>query len=97
MTDPSESGGTQRLPRAIGIPKAKELIFTARAVDGYEAEKLGIVNHVVEQNAEGTAAYERALELAEEILPQVLFCPFFCHAVSGSIEKRHMFLIGNLR
>lgn len=33
---------------------------------------MGVVNHAVEQNAEGTAAYDRALKLAEEILPQVI-------------------------
>ena len=65
------SGGTQRLPRAIGVPRAKELIFTSRVLDGQQAYQMGVVNHAVEQNAEGTAAYERALELAEEILPQV--------------------------
>ncbi|KAK7489632.1 hypothetical protein BaRGS_00019027 [Batillaria attramentaria] len=63
-------GGTQRLPRAIGVPRAKELIFTSRVLDGNQACDMGVVNHAVEQNAEGTAAYQRALELAEEILPQ---------------------------
>ena len=32
---------------------------------------MGVVNHAVEQNAAGTAAYEKALELAEEIMPNV--------------------------
>lgn len=63
-------GGTQRLPRAIGVPKAKELIFTSRVLDGTQACEMGVVNHVVEQNKDGTAAYERSLTLAEEILPQ---------------------------
>lgn len=63
------AGGTQRLPRIIGPAKAKELIFTARVLNGKEACDLGIVNHVVEQNESGTAAYEKALEIAREILP----------------------------
>ncbi|XP_076468803.1 methylglutaconyl-CoA hydratase, mitochondrial-like [Babylonia areolata] len=63
-------GGTQRLPRAIGVPKAKELIFTSRVLDGEQAQQMGVVNHAVQQNKQGSAAYERALELAEEILPQ---------------------------
>lgn len=33
-------GGTQRLPRIIGVAKAKELIFTARVIDGTEAHKV---------------------------------------------------------
>lgn len=64
-------GGTQRLPRLIGIAKAKELIFTGRILDGLEAAKIGIVEHVVEQNSTKDAAYQRSVKLAEEILPQV--------------------------
>ncbi|XP_018600429.1 methylglutaconyl-CoA hydratase, mitochondrial isoform X2 [Scleropages formosus] len=64
------SGGTQRLPRAIGVSMAKELIFAGRVVDGAQAKELGLVNHVVEQNNSGDAAYRRALDLAREFLPQ---------------------------
>lgn len=64
-------GGTQRLPRVISVSLAKELIFSARAVDGTEAYRLGLVSHSVEQNKSGDAAYLRALELAREINPQV--------------------------
>ncbi|XP_046635291.1 methylglutaconyl-CoA hydratase, mitochondrial-like [Daphnia pulicaria] len=61
------AGGSQRLPRLIGIPLAKELIFTGRVIDGKDAHKIGLVNHVVDQNQDGDAAYHRAVELAEEI------------------------------
>ncbi|XP_063701748.1 methylglutaconyl-CoA hydratase, mitochondrial [Culicoides brevitarsis] len=63
------AGGTQRLPRVINAALAKELIFTSRVFNGVEAEKMGICNHSVQQNAEGNAAFVKALALAEEILP----------------------------
>ncbi|KAF1496684.1 Methylglutaconyl-CoA hydratase, mitochondrial, partial [Megadyptes antipodes antipodes] len=64
------AGGTQRLTRIIGVSLAKELIFSARTVDGEEAKSIGLISHVVEQNEAGDAAYRRALVLAREFLPQ---------------------------
>ncbi|XP_011147801.1 methylglutaconyl-CoA hydratase, mitochondrial [Harpegnathos saltator] len=62
-------GGTQRLPRIVGLAKAKELIYTARILDGEQAWQIGLVNQVVPQNKSGNAAYEAALSIAREILP----------------------------
>lgn len=57
------AGATYRLPRAIGIARAKELIFTGRVIDAAEADTLGLVNRVVPDDA----VLSSALALGTEI------------------------------
>jgi enoyl-CoA hydratase/carnithine racemase len=40
-------GGSSRLPAVVGLGRAKELIMTARTIDGAEAHRIGLVNRVV--------------------------------------------------
>lgn len=42
-------GGTQRLPQLVGKGKAMEMIMTAEMIPADEAYRLGLVNHVFEQ------------------------------------------------
>jgi len=54
------SGGTQRLPRTLGLPKARDLVYSGRHVDAAEALEIGLVDRV----AEGSDVYAIALEQA---------------------------------
>ncbi|MDP2399857.1 MAG: enoyl-CoA hydratase-related protein [Burkholderiales bacterium] len=58
-------GGTQRLPRLIGLQKAKEMILTGRHIDAAEAERLGIVLRVVTREQLMPAAMELAQAIAK--------------------------------
>ncbi len=60
---PLVDGGTQRLPRVVGLGRALDLILSGRPVDAGEAERIGLVNEVVAAGKH----LERALELAERI------------------------------
>ena len=55
--------GTQRLPRLVGMGKAKELIFTAEAINADEACRIGLVNSV----AEPEELMNTAVAMAEKI------------------------------
>ncbi|MBU5436358.1 enoyl-CoA hydratase-related protein [Pseudoflavonifractor sp. MSJ-37] len=52
--------GTQRLPRRVGIAKAKELIFSGKMIKADEAEKIGLVNAVYAPEALMDGALEMA-------------------------------------
>jgi enoyl-CoA hydratase/carnithine racemase len=60
------AGGTQRLPRLVGLGRAKELIFTGRTVDADEALRIGLVNHVVEDDQVLAKAGEIAASIARQ-------------------------------
>lgn len=56
-------GGTQLLPRIVGTPFAKEMIFTGRRVAAEEAKAVGLINHLVPAGQ----AYAKAQEIATAI------------------------------
>jgi enoyl-CoA hydratase len=60
---PLVDGGTQRLPRIVGLGRAMELILTGRPVGAEEAHRIGLVNQVCAAGGQ----LESALELAERI------------------------------
>ncbi|XP_053554717.1 peroxisomal bifunctional enzyme [Bombina bombina] len=61
------AGGTQRLPRLIGVPAALDMIIRGRHVPAPEALQLGIVDEVVQ-----TSTIDAAVQLARKVVGQPL-------------------------
>ena len=77
-----DGGGLYFLPRRVGLPCAKELIFSARTVFSDEAEKLGLVDRIVGDEL----LLEEALDWAENLC----FGPPSTVALSKSILNRSL-------
>lgn len=62
-------GGSQRLPRLVGIRRAMDLFYSARWIDADTALQWGLVNYVVEPEALGDAALAYCTALASRSRP----------------------------
>lgn len=69
-------GGTQRLPRLVGLGMAKELIYTAKIIKADEAFRIGLVNKVVDPEN----LLSEAKALANTIAGQAPIAVSFCKA-----------------
>jgi methylglutaconyl-CoA hydratase len=58
------AGGTQRLPRLIGKGRAKELIYTAKRISAFEAEKIGLIEYAVPPEQ----LMEKAVQIANQVV-----------------------------
>jgi enoyl-CoA hydratase len=62
---PLVDGGTQRLPRVVGLGRALEMILTGEAVDAEQAHDWGLVNRVVKEGDARDSAVEMGELIAE--------------------------------
>ncbi len=58
------NGGTQRLPRLVSKGQAMEMVLTGELIDAGEAQRIGLVNHVVPQSGLMGKAREIATKIA---------------------------------
>lgn len=59
-----DGGGMYFLPRLVGLPRSKELMFIGEMIDAKEAEKIGMVNRVVPNDSLEIAVKELARKIA---------------------------------
>lgn len=74
------SAGTQRLPRIVGITKAKELCFLGEMISAQEALKLGLINYIYPE----VSFLEDTIALAEKIAKQ---SPHAISLIKSSINR----------
>ena len=77
------SGGTQRLPRAVGKAKAMDLCLTGRMMDAEEAERAGLVSRVVPADDLMDTVMEAAEAIATKSLPVAMMTK---EAINRSFE-----------
>ncbi|MFA9444941.1 enoyl-CoA hydratase/isomerase family protein [Egicoccus sp. AB-alg6-2] len=73
------AGGTQRLPRLVGLSRAKELLFSGRMVDMVEAQQIGLVDQVHPADE----VYDRAVEAAARYAAG----PFALRLIKQAVEE----------
>ncbi|GAB1297258.1 Trifunctional enzyme subunit alpha, mitochondrial [Apodemus speciosus] len=62
------AGGTQRLPKMVGVPAAFDMMLTGRNIRADRAKKMGLVDQLVEPLGPGTKSpEERTIEYLEEV------------------------------
>ena len=65
------AGGTHRLPRIVGTGIAREMLFTGKIIDSEEAYRIGLLNHIVEDNEVVAKAREIMVQVSK-MAPQAL-------------------------
>ncbi|XP_042491006.1 peroxisomal fatty acid beta-oxidation multifunctional protein AIM1-like [Macadamia integrifolia] len=64
-------GGTQRLPRLVGVSKAVEMMLSSKPITSEEGKKLGLIDAVVSSEELLNVSRRWALDIAERVKPWV--------------------------
>jgi len=73
------AGGTQRLPRLVGVSRAKELMFVGDHIDAREAHRIGLVNRVVPRADLMTTTLELARTIGQR-------APLSLQAIKAAVD-----------
>ncbi|UCH62786.1 MAG: enoyl-CoA hydratase/isomerase family protein [Fidelibacterota bacterium] len=82
------TGGTQRLPRQVGLSSALDIMLTGKNVYPYKARKIGLVDEIVSSGVLLEAAKKRVLQLAHnEKQPARRKQPLATRALDGPFKQ----------
>ncbi len=79
-------GGTQRLPRLIGIQKALDMMLTGKNIFAVPAKKMGLVDRLIFKEALLKASKEFALELVKKPIVRERKTPIFEKVLEGPFK-----------
>lgn len=87
-------GGTQRLPRVVGMANAMELVLTGKTINAEKAKSIGLVNEVFEPEELMEKAMETALMIASNAPIAVskaksVIKSFHCSNITNDLESEH--------
>jgi enoyl-CoA hydratase len=88
--------GASQLPRVVGAPMAKELIFTARTVDADEALRIGLANRVVPAERLAETVAEMAARIAEHSAAAVMASKEVIDIATSTTDAAKRELLHNL-
>ncbi len=83
------SGGTQRLPRLIGAPKALDIMLTGRSIRAKQAQRMGLVDDAVPQSILLQTAIDRVLQGRKTRAP----LPWQARLAGGPLGKALLFSV----
>ncbi|XP_074280943.1 peroxisomal fatty acid beta-oxidation multifunctional protein AIM1 isoform X1 [Silene latifolia] len=84
-------GGTQRLPRLVGVKKAVEMMLSSKPITSEEGKKLGLIDDVVPPHELLNVSCSWALDIAESRKPWVR--SLHMTEKLGSLRETHDFLM----
>jgi 3-hydroxyacyl-CoA dehydrogenase/enoyl-CoA hydratase/3-hydroxybutyryl-CoA epimerase len=90
-------GGSQRLPRLVGLPQALNLILTGRSLDGYRARKIGLVDDVVPHERFVPRVVDWTESLLKQPRPPRRAKPPFLDRVLQSVPPLRAFVLRQAR
>lgn len=67
-------GGTQKLPRLVGVGHAKQMMFTGKPINAQRAKEIGLVNEVVEEEKLEDYCQQLAETIAANSSVAIRFC-----------------------